>query len=165
LISGFLLQERELDMLNYDVNYIEPKENFDLTTVPHSVEIMGLKQTYDLGKQINFTITLRGNGTFCKGYDLQIHNLTSGKMWGSIGEQNLCSTIPIEFERIFQYSSFPRSHSTYSDTLIVSDFLPAHLYPAKYQIVFVTGYGDVINKNFTVTNSSEINSDSSKASE
>jgi hypothetical protein len=159
LISGSLLQERELAMLNYDVTYLEPKENFDLTSVPHSVEITGLKQSYEFGEEINFDIIMKGNGTFCKGYDLQIHNLTSGRMWGSKGEQNLCSNTPIEFERILQYSSFPRSHYTFSDKEVVDDIPPAHLYQAKYQIVFVTGYGDVINKTFTVINSSENNSD------
>jgi hypothetical protein len=80
-------------------------------------------------------------------------------MWGNMAEQNVCSHIPLEFERLFLFSSFPRSDSTYSDKLIISEILPAHLYQAKYQMVFVTGYGDVINKTFTVINSSENNSD------
>ena len=146
-------ESNELNPLNYNVTYALPDDKLVLISVPHTVEITGLKKNYNVGESINFTIILKGNGTFCKGYDLQIHNLTSGKMWGSQGEENVCSIEPLVFERVFQYSSYPRVKYTYTDKLIVDDIPQAHQYEANYAIVFVTGYGDVVNRTFTVTNS------------
>lgn len=143
----------KLNPLNYDISYAEPNDMADLRSVPHTVEITGLKQNYNIRESIDFTIIMKGNGTFCKGYDLQIHNLTSGKMWGNKGEENVCSIEPLVFERVFQYSSYPRVKYTYTDKLIVDDIPQAHQYEANYAIVFVTGYGDVVNRTFTVTNS------------
>ena len=158
IIGGWTIlysEKEELNPLNYDVSYAEPDEKIDLSLVPHTVEITGLKENYNIGEPIDFTIILKGNGTFCKGYDLQIHNMTRGSLWGNKGEQNVCSIEPLEFERVFQYSSYHRTEYTYTDKLIVDDIPEAHQYEANYAIVFVTGYGDAVKRTFTVTNSSD----------
>ena len=149
----FVLEEQKLDSLRYDISYIEPDEKLDITSIPHTVEITGLKQTYVLGDEIAFTVLLKGNGTFCKGWDLQIYDITKKTMWGNKVEQNVCSTTPLEFERIFQYSSFPRKQVVVADKLVVNDMPDMHNYPSDYTLIFVTGYGDVIKRIFHVTDS------------
>ena len=146
---------RQTNSLNYNVSYAEPDKKIDLSLVPHTVEITGLKENYNIGEPIDFTIILKGNGTFCKGYDLQIHNMTRGTLWGNQAEQNLCSVEPILFERVFQYSSYPRKEYIHTDKLVGDGIPEAHQYEANYAIVFVTGYGDIVKKTFTVTNSTD----------
>lgn len=149
----FILEEQKLDSLRYDVSYIEPDEKLDLTSISHTVEITGLKQTYAVGDEIVFTVLLKGDGIFCKGWDLQIYNMTRGTMWGNQAEQNVCSTTPLEFERTFQYSSFPRKQIIVADKLVVNDIPDMHNYPSDYELIIVTGYGDIIKRIIHVTDS------------
>jgi hypothetical protein len=148
----FVLEQQKLDSQSYDVSFTLPDEKLDLASIPHTVEISGLKQFYKVGDEIAFTVILKGDGIFCKGWNLEIYNMTRGTLWGNQAEENLCSTTPIEFKRVFQYSSFPKSSTIVSDKLVVNDIPDMHNYPSDYELIIITGYGDVLKRILHVTN-------------
>lgn len=152
LSTMFILEQQKLDSQSYDVSFALPDEKLDLASIPHTVEISGLKQFYNVGDEIAFTVILKGDGIFCKGWNLEIYNKTSGTLWGNQEEENLCSTAPIEFKRVFQYSSFLKSSTIVSDKLVVNDIPDMHNYSSDYELRLITGYGDVIKRILHVTN-------------